>query len=157
MFSVDINDLSSSPSPELLLSIVRKGSLSLVRKGLCQDAQDNGIIHRLRSVKSREALMSLCRPFIVSPLRRSWRKHLVTGGAGTRSVANGAPGARSVVRVMQWNMLSQSLGTGIDGFNSCSPQTLNWNLRRWRIIHEILVHDPDVVCLQEVDHYRSVS
>ena len=25
--------------------------------------------------------------------------------------------------------------------------------RRWRILQELLRHDPDIICLQEVDHF----
>ena len=59
---------------------------------------------------------------------------------------------RSVV-VMQWNVLSQALGTSLDNFVSASS-SLDWESRRWRVVHEIIRHSPDIICLQEVDHYR---
>ena len=59
---------------------------------------------------------------------------------------------RSVV-VMQWNVLSQALGTSLDNFVSASS-SLDWESRRWRVVHEIIRHSPDIICLQEVDHFR---
>ena len=56
------------------------------------------------------------------------------------------------LRVFQWNMLAQALGKENDNFVRCCPTTFDWRLRRWRIVEEILRHDPDIVCLQELDH-----
>jgi len=57
-----------------------------------------------------------------------------------------------VIRVFQWNQLSQSLGTQNDNFVACPPSALEWSTRRWRILAEILRHGPHIICLQEVDH-----
>ena len=35
----------------------------------------------------------------------------------------------------------------------CPPEALQWNIRRLRMLEEILEHDPDIMCLQEVDHF----
>ncbi|XP_071536087.1 nocturnin-like isoform X2 [Panulirus ornatus] len=56
-------------------------------------------------------------------------------------------------RVMQWNILAQALGTHADNFVKCPSQALEWGTRRYRILEEILTHLPQVICLQEVDHY----
>ncbi|KAF2355572.1 Endonuclease/exonuclease/phosphatase [Trinorchestia longiramus] len=56
-------------------------------------------------------------------------------------------------RLMQWNVLAQALGTHADNFVMCPPEALNWDTRRFRILEEILSHQPDIVCLQEVDHF----
>jgi len=61
------------------------------------------------------------------------------------------------VRVLQWNHLSQTLGTKGDKFVQCDPAALNWEVRRWRILEELLSHDPDVICLQEVDHFNTLE
>ena len=58
--------------------------------------------------------------------------------------------------VLQWNMLSQALGTTIDNFVSAGA-SLHWEERRWRVIQEIVRHSPDLICLQEVDHFRLVE
>ena len=35
----------------------------------------------------------------------------------------------------------------------CPKEALQWNLRRLRMLEEILQYDPDIMCLQEVDHF----
>ncbi|XP_068596559.1 nocturnin [Brachionichthys hirsutus] len=57
------------------------------------------------------------------------------------------------MRVMQWNILAQALGEGKDGFIRCPLDALNWQERKYLILEEILTHRPDILCLQEVDHY----
>ncbi|XP_061835619.2 nocturnin [Nerophis lumbriciformis] len=57
------------------------------------------------------------------------------------------------IRVMQWNILAQALGEGKDGFIRCPLEALNWKERKYLILEEILTYRPDIVCLQEVDHY----
>jgi len=58
------------------------------------------------------------------------------------------------IRILQWNVLSQALGTKVDNFVQCHPSALDWKTRRWRMVEEIIQHDPDIVCLQEVDHFN---
>ncbi|XP_023685290.1 nocturnin-like isoform X1 [Paramormyrops kingsleyae] len=57
------------------------------------------------------------------------------------------------IRVMQWNILAQALGEGKDSFVRCPPDALIWAERKYLILEEILTYRPDIVCLQEVDHY----
>ncbi|XP_063046465.1 nocturnin isoform X2 [Engraulis encrasicolus] len=57
------------------------------------------------------------------------------------------------IRVMQWNILAQALGEGKDGFVRCPLEALNWAERKYLILEEILTYQPDILCLQEVDHY----
>ncbi|XP_028816672.1 nocturnin isoform X2 [Denticeps clupeoides] len=57
------------------------------------------------------------------------------------------------IRVMQWNILAQALGEGKDGFVRCPLEALNWAERKYLILEEILTYRPDILCLQEVDHY----
>ncbi|XP_055368592.1 nocturnin isoform X2 [Betta splendens] len=57
------------------------------------------------------------------------------------------------VRIMQWNILAQALGEGKDGFIRCPMDALNWQERKYLILEEILTYSPDIVCLQEVDHF----
>ena len=49
--------------------------------------------------------------------------------------------------------LFPALSTGKDNFVRCPPEALEWDLRRIRILEEILRVQPDILCLQEVDHY----
>jgi len=60
----------------------------------------------------------------------------------------------STLRIFQWNHLSQTLGTKNDNFVCCPPEALVWSTRRWRLLEEILRHKPDIICLQEVDHFK---
>ncbi|KAM3612748.1 uncharacterized protein V6R79_013806 [Siganus canaliculatus] len=57
------------------------------------------------------------------------------------------------MRIMQWNILAQALGEGKDGFIRCPLDALNWHERKYLILEEILTYRPDILCLQEVDHY----
>ena len=47
-----------------------------------------------------------------------------------------------------------AIGTKNDKFVRCEPSALDWNTRRWRLIEEIIRYDPDIICLQEVDHFK---
>ncbi|KAL5289751.1 CCRN4L family protein [Megaselia abdita] len=60
----------------------------------------------------------------------------------------------NMLRILQWNLLSQSLGQHNDGFVKCPDEALTWDYRKYLIIEEILQHQPDIICLQEVDHYH---
>ncbi|KAM6940497.1 nocturnin-like [Xenentodon cancila] len=64
---------------------------------------------------------------------------------------DGAPG--SPIRVMQWNILAQALGEGVDNFVRCPLEALSWSQRKFLILEEILTYRPHVLCMQEVDHY----
>ncbi|XP_014327981.1 nocturnin isoform X1 [Xiphophorus maculatus] len=57
------------------------------------------------------------------------------------------------IRVLQWNILAQALGEGKDSFIRCPLEALSWHERKYQILEEILTYRPDIVCLQEVDHY----
>ncbi|XP_006124483.3 nocturnin isoform X1 [Pelodiscus sinensis] len=57
------------------------------------------------------------------------------------------------IRVMQWNILAQALGEGKDSFIQCPMEALKWEERKCLILEEILAYQPDILCLQEVDHY----
>ncbi|XP_040030550.2 nocturnin isoform X1 [Gasterosteus aculeatus] len=58
------------------------------------------------------------------------------------------------IRIMQWNILAQALGEGKDSFVRCPLDALNWQERKYLILEEILTYRPDILCLQEVDHYH---
>ncbi|XP_024914018.1 nocturnin isoform X2 [Cynoglossus semilaevis] len=64
---------------------------------------------------------------------------------------DGAP--NSSIRVMQWNILAQALGEGVDSFVQCPLEALSWSRRKYLILEEILTYRPHILCLQEVDHY----
>ncbi|SPP83472.1 nocturnin isoform X2 [Drosophila guanche] len=58
------------------------------------------------------------------------------------------------IRLLQWNILSQTLGQHNDGFVRCPEEALDWQHRKYLIVQEILQNQPDVICLQEVDHFK---
>uniref|UniRef100_A0A2M4CGY8 Nocturnin n=1 Tax=Anopheles darlingi TaxID=43151 RepID=A0A2M4CGY8_ANODA len=58
------------------------------------------------------------------------------------------------LRIFQWNMLSQTLGMHNDGFVRCPLEALTWDCRRYQLVEEIIQNDPDIICLQEVDHFK---
>lgn len=47
-----------------------------------------------------------------------------------------------------------ALGTTNDSFVCCPDDALEWGNRRYQIVQEILEYAPDVICLQEVDHFN---
>eukprot|EP00795_Rhopilema_esculentum_P000578 gene578-10266_t len=59
-------------------------------------------------------------------------------------------------KVMQYNILADALGTGAGNFEKVPKDCLPWSFRKHRIIEQILHLDPDVVCLEEVDHFHDV-
>ncbi|XP_046900531.1 nocturnin isoform X2 [Hypomesus transpacificus] len=63
------------------------------------------------------------------------------------------PSPNGSIRVMQWNILAQALGEGVDSFVHCPLDALNWAIRKYLILEEILTYRPHILCLQEVDHY----
>ncbi|XP_072040257.1 nocturnin-like [Amphiura filiformis] len=74
-------------------------------------------------------------------------------------VGNGDANADSIkdsndcIRVMTWNTLADALCLGSDNFIKCPKKALKWETRKYRCLEEILTYNPDVVCLQEVDHF----
>ncbi|XP_059868976.1 nocturnin [Delphinus delphis] len=67
--------------------------------------------------------------------------------------ADGPSSSHTPIRVMQWNILAQALGEGKDNFVQCPLEALKWEERKCLILEEILAYQPDILCLQEVDHY----
>jgi nocturnin len=91
---------------------------------------------------SAEELLARCSAQL-SGLPPPFKRRLRTTGKGQA--------AR--VRLLQWNQLSQTLGSQNDGFLLCPPVALDWSCRRWRLLEELVRHSPDILCLQEVDHF----
>lgn len=52
-----------------------------------------------------------------------------------------------------FDLFLSALGEGKDGFIRCPLDALNWQERKYLILEEILTYRPDILCLQEVDHY----
>ena len=71
------------------------------------------------------------------------------------SLQDGQGGGREVV-VLQWNLLSQSLGVHGD-FAVCPTKALAWEHRRQGLVRELLDHGADILCLQEVDCFQHLA
>eukprot|EP01041_Mallomonas_annulata_P002674 gene2674-5263_t len=59
-------------------------------------------------------------------------------------------------RVLQFNILADGLSglhPDLGEFSRISPCHLKWSYRKDRILNEILQYEPDIISLQEVDHY----
>ena len=138
--------LSGGPDIDFLLSIVRRGSLHLQAQGRCEDLQDEDLISSLPAETSVEKVLSLCRTRAPSvspaPLSRQWSPARLGGREPGREIV-----------VFQWNILSQALGTSVDCFQSPAA-CLDWESRKWRVVEEIVRQEADIICLQEVDHFR---
>lgn len=50
--------------------------------------------------------------------------------------------------------ITLALGQNNDNFVCCPDEALTWESRKYLIIQEIIQNDPDVICLQEVDHFK---
>ena len=61
-----------------------------------------------------------------------------------------------ILRVLQFNVLADGLAglrPDLGRFNRASKEILNWDHRKIRILHEITQYEPDIITMQEVDHY----
>ena len=62
----------------------------------------------------------------------------------------------SNLRVQQFNVLADGLSglrADLGGFSRAGADVLSWEHRKWKILNELLVFKPDVITLQECDHY----
>jgi mRNA deadenylase 3'-5' endonuclease subunit Ccr4 len=58
----------------------------------------------------------------------------------------------NLITVLQWNTLADHLCTE-DSFPYTDKNVLNWEFRKNMYLKQIQSCDPDIICLQEVDHY----
>lgn len=75
-------------------------------------------------------------------LKRPWRQM----EEGSRT------GVDQSFRVLTFNMLADSK-QGEEQWEVTPPEALEWNSRRWRLLEEMLIHDADIICMQEFDHF----
>lgn len=54
------------------------------------------------------------------------------------------------IRVFCYNILAESYAT-MERLNYCPTWALAWDYRKHRLLSEMTAHDPDVICLQEVE------
>jgi mRNA deadenylase 3'-5' endonuclease subunit Ccr4 len=61
-----------------------------------------------------------------------------------------------VFRVLQYNILADGLSalrSDLGRLSRASKEILDWNYRKEKLLHEIVQYQPDVITLQECDHY----
>lgn len=142
------------PPKHLLLYLVRMGSFSSSPKILNEDSQDDDI--DLPSRMPKEELLAYCSKELDGTpqiIPRRFRENL--SYFQPKSTDFYPPlSDKSGIRVLQWNLLSQSLGVNNDHFVCCTEDALNWKRRRNLLTQEIVRYSPDIICLQEVDHFK---
>lgn len=145
--------------------IPRMGSFTSAPKILNDDTQDSDI--QIPERLTREELLERChhelseRPSLVKRAFRRVSPQLGESPSAVRilqwnvlsKVCGEAVSSPNHIRVLQWNVLSQALGQMNDNFVCCPDEALEWNKRRFQIVEEIVEYCPDVICLQEVDHF----
>jgi len=70
--------------------------------------------------------------------------------------ANSSEEGRIELTLLQWNILSQTLGINGD-FVATPEAALAWSHREPLLVQEIQRHEPDVICLEEVDCFSQLS
>lgn len=69
---------------------------------------------------------------------------------GIRTSRNASTSSSNIkFKVFSWNILAEIYATQ-EAFPHCDAYMLSWSYRKIRIAVEILIHQPDIVCLQEV-------
>eukprot|EP00921_Rhytidocystis_pertsovi_P002588 GHVQ01004479.1.p1 GENE.GHVQ01004479.1~~GHVQ01004479.1.p1 ORF type:complete len:639 (+),score=84.49 GHVQ01004479.1:657-2573(+) len=100
--------------------------------------------------------------YVGPSLERVWRSTLSPSCSGMCASSSSSSGLRpcmgkttadpAVFRVMSFNILAQSLVD--DKYSQHDPSVMDWNNRKNNICEEITQNSPDVVALQEVDHWH---
>lgn len=63
----------------------------------------------------------------------------------------------AIIRILQFNVLADGLSglrEDLGDFGRASREILQWEYRRDRLLKEITQYNPDIITLQEVDHYH---
>lgn len=71
-------------------------------------------------------------------------------------LTNGQVESHGILRVLQFNMLADGLSgltPDLGAFSRVTAEDLCWERRKDQILHEIFQYNPDVITLQECDHY----
>ncbi|XP_061394947.1 nocturnin [Musca vetustissima] len=157
------------PPRELLLYLVRMGSFNSAPKINNVDSQDDGLdipkglstSELLQHVKHLRGLNQppLLSRYFLKPMSSIISSDLTDGLRclklnSVSRVCSAPISDPNHIRLLQWNLLSQTLGQNNDGFVRCPVEALTWENRKYLIVQEILQHNPDILCLQEVDHFK---
>ena len=148
-FNLNCKERASKPSLCAILysHFCRMGSFTAIPKAKGEANPDGDLDFPESSIPQ---LLARCRGQLAglpSPFQRSLRPNSIVASKGK---------SRSSLRVLQWNQLSQTLGTQNDGFVRCPLSALEWRTRRWRLLEELVRHQPDILCLQEVRFFLSI-
>ncbi|XP_055689747.1 nocturnin isoform X2 [Lutzomyia longipalpis] len=152
------------------VALQRMGSFNSSPKFNNEDNQDDDVeipsglttsdlVHHCRMMRGDQRPQLLTRYFL-NPTDRSFGPQDLTNGMrvlnldAVSKICSAPVSSPQHIRVLQWNVLSQSLGEKNDGFVNCPDEALTWECRKYQIVQEIIQNDPDVVCLQEVDHFK---
>jgi len=136
--------------------IERMGSFTSSPVKASGDTQDADV--KFSKESTVDELLSICREHtdhLPPAINRKFTKYSSqhTSQINSKSLDN----EDNKIRLLQWNHLSQTLGTKNDHFVVCPPEALDWTSRRWRLLEEMVRYQPDIICLQEVDHFDFVS
>lgn len=162
-------DLECIPPKQLLMYLVRMGSFTSAPQIKNVDYQDDqlqisdgmsipDLLEYCRIMRGEERPPLVKRAFL-RPDERTGQPDLTDGfrmlklDAISKNCSEPTSNPAQL-RIFQWNMLSQTLGMHNDGFVRCPVDALTWDCRRYQVIQEIVQNDPDIVCLQEVDHFK---
>ena len=58
------------------------------------------------------------------------------------------------LHVLQWNVLAQGLSNPERNFARVKKETVAYETRRWRILEQVVLRQPDLFSLEEVDSYE---
>ncbi|KAF4530564.1 hypothetical protein B566_EDAN018652, partial [Ephemera danica] len=147
----------------LAVEALRMGSFTSAPRIANEDLQDNEIEFPTRL--SRDELLERCRrEQRHAAVKRAFRRIPNTNSTAADDRWNvmskscgEAVSSPDHLRVLQWNVLSQALGQLTDNFACCPEEALEWSSRRYQMLEEIIEYCPDIICLQEVDHFRFLS
>lgn len=145
-----VRKLSSSHPPyrpprQLLMYLVRMGSFTSIPRVPAVESQDQDLEFPPSSLID---LLARCTTYLHNMPARITRK---------MNIKHKQESDQDTIRVFQWNHLSQTLAVKIDNFMKSAEEVFDWKIRRWKLLEEILIYDPDIICLQEVDHYDMLN
>lgn len=155
----------------VVIPIPRMGSFNSAPKINNIDSQDDNLevpqglstselLQHIKHLRGENQPQLLTRYFAKQSITPSLVSNDITDGLSflqlnsVSKVCSAPISAPNHIRLLQWNILSQTLGQNNDGFVRCPDEALTWDHRKFLIVQEILQNNPDVICLQEVDHFK---
>ncbi|XP_020714552.1 nocturnin isoform X2 [Ceratitis capitata] len=166
LFANALGDMHLRIDQEIDNRLARMGSFNSAPKINNVDSQDDSLeipkglnvtellkhVKHLRGIDRPQLLTRyFVKPSLTTDVTDGLRSLKLSAVAKDYNVASTLP---NHIRVLQWNILSQTLGQSNDGFVRCPEEALTWENRKFLIVQEILQFNPDIICLQEVDHFK---